>query len=184
MESGKLYSIKVKNRKNLTQGILVEEGEEWLFLIQLYTDYIIDGYQLVNKKYIEYTERTEKDIFTEKVLIANKKIHIPNLLKIPLSTEQLLSWFYNSRITVQIDNNDEMRCWIGKMRNATTKYLYLDILSPDGIWTGTYYTFKKDCIRLISFESDYINSLLAYNKVLENKLEDDTFPLATSTIIQ
>lgn len=169
MEIGKLYSIKIKDRKQRTIGVFIEEGKEWVLLIDLYADYLLDGYILVNKEYIENIERSEKDVFTEEVLIANDKINIPEYQKLPLITENLLKWFYDNQTVIQVENRDGTMSWIGKILGGTEKSIYLDNLDPKGIWTSTHFTFRKNAIRLISFDTDYIKSLVNYNKRLQDE---------------
>ena len=69
-----LYSFKIKGFVNKSRGIFLQVGEDWLLIKSLFADYILDGYQLLNKKYILSINQSEGDIFTQKVLTANGKI--------------------------------------------------------------------------------------------------------------
>jgi hypothetical protein len=73
INKGVFYSFKIKDRKRLESGILLVEGEDWGTDQQYFFDYIVDGYMLINKKYITSIHRTEKRMFTEKVLKASEK---------------------------------------------------------------------------------------------------------------
>lgn len=75
LEKNKFYSFKIKDRKRVESGFLIEEGEEWYLIRYLFTDYMIDGYMLLNKNYVSKVNRDDKIIFTEKVLIGNEKAH-------------------------------------------------------------------------------------------------------------
>lgn len=165
-EKCKFYSVKIRDHKQRINGILVNEGEEWVLLNYLLMDYLLDGYIFVNKKYIELIERTESEVFTEKVLLSNNKIHVSKNFKIPLVTEELLEWIYDTQLVIEIENKDESMSWIGKIWDMTEKSIFITDLTPKGIWTSSHYTFRKNSIRLIYFDTDYINSLLKYSLTL------------------
>lgn len=165
-EKGKLYSFKIKDRKKEEKGIVIANGEDWILLKHLFTDYIIDGYILLNKSYIKAINRDEDIIFIESVLKANNKINISKNLTLPLSIKLLFEWLSDNQIVFQIDNKDESMCWIGKIEDSTDKSIFLTNFTPKGTWKTSYYTFRKNNIRIISFDTDYINSLLNYNKTL------------------
>lgn len=169
IEEGKLYSFKIKDRKQEEKGIVIREGEDWILLIHLFTDYILDGYILINRQYIKSINRTKDDVFIESVLKANNRIEISNL-SIPLSKSEPLDWLQGRQCVFQIDNKEELKCWIGKIVDKTEKSIFLAPLTSKGQWDDNrYYTFRKEYIRMISFETDYINSLLVYNKILYQK---------------
>lgn len=168
IENGNFYSFKIKDRKQEEQGVLLAEGEDWILLMHLFTDYILDGCMLINKNYIKSINRDEKIIFKEIVLKANNKIKITENIEIPLSTNQLFNWLNEERVVFQIENKSEQTCWIGEICGLTEKSIFLAPLTPLGVWNASvYYTFRKMNVRLISFDSDYINSLLTYNKMLK-----------------
>ncbi len=166
LENGKLYSFKIMDRKEEEKGIVITDGEDWVLLEHIFTDYIVDGYILLNKRYIKAINRDEDIIFIENVLKANGKINISKNLAPPLSIKLLFEWLFDNQIVFQIDNKDESMCWIGKIEDSTDKSIFLTNFTPKGIWKTSYYTFRKINIRIISFDTDYINSLLNYNKVL------------------
>ncbi|MCD7972580.1 MAG: hypothetical protein LUG18_07910 [Candidatus Azobacteroides sp.] len=49
---GQFYSFKIRGRKEKEKGILIEEGKEWILIKSLFTDYVIDGFKIINKKYV------------------------------------------------------------------------------------------------------------------------------------
>jgi len=166
IEKGKLLSFKIKDRRQEERGILIADGEDWVFIHYLFSDYIIDGYRLLNKHYIKSINRNEEDIFIEKVLKANNKLDIPQSIETPFSTNLLLEWLHKTQTVFQIDNKEEDKCWIGKICRSTDKSIFLTNFTPRGTWENSYYIFRKNNIRIISFDTDYINSLLNYNKTL------------------
>ena len=71
---GLFYSIKIKKRKEKEYGVLIQEGKDWMLIKALFSDFILDGYKIINKKYIVSLEQTEDDLFVERVLKSNGKI--------------------------------------------------------------------------------------------------------------
>ena len=57
----------------------------------------------------------------------------------------------------------------GKISKILPKSFYFKELDTNGDWLDETTLYKKDTIRKINFDSDYLNSLLKYNKwKLEN----------------
>lgn len=151
----------MKYRKGKEQGIVIQEGEEWVLVKYLYSDYIVDGFMLLNKKYIEFTERNEDEIFFEKVLKANNKLDVPNL-DVPLTTNTLLKWLEDNQTTFQIDPKDESVCYIGRIIDILDKSIRFKAISAKGEWLGGYNLFRINSLMMISFDTDYINSIITY----------------------
>ena len=157
-----LYSFKIKGFKNRLQGIFLQEGNDWVLIKSLVSDYMLDGYQVLNKKYIISIKQTESDIFTEKVLQANGKILSQNL-NIPLSNTLLFDYFIKEKTVISVQTNKEDRVNIGYIDKLSDKSISLTPITPEGVWEyDKYYPFRKDFIRLIEFDTDYINSLVNY----------------------
>jgi hypothetical protein len=49
-------------------------------------------------------------------------------------------------------------CWLGKLKSIDNKSLVIDDITTKGKWDGQM-TFKTKDIRVIEFDTDYINSL-------------------------
>ena len=160
----KLISIKLKDRKEEERGILLEEGSEWIIILSLFTDYMLDGYKIINKKYIMSIYQTEDDIFTEKVLDANNKIPTSFSAKIPLTSNQLFIYLYETRTTFQLHLNRESSFYMGYIKEVLPKSFYFLPMNPKGKWLNYHFLFRMTYIRIVEIETDYTNSLLAYNK--------------------
>lgn len=161
IEKGLYYSFNMKYRKEKEQGIVIQEGEEWILVKYIFSDYIVDGFMLLNKKYIELTERNEDEIFFEKVLKANNKLDVPNL-DIPLSTNELIKWLQDTQTTFQIDPKDESVCYIGHIIDILDKSIRFKAISAKGEWLDGYDLYRINSLMMISFNTDYINSLITY----------------------
>lgn len=158
---GLYYSFKMKYRKEREQGIVIEEGKEWIIIKYMFSDYIVDGFMLLNKRYIELIERTENEIFFEKVLKANNKLDIKSL-DIPLSTNELLKWLKDTQTLFQIDPKDESVCYIGHIIDILDKSIRFKAISAKGEWLDGYDLYRINSLMMISFDTDYINSLITY----------------------
>lgn len=161
MKTNFLYTISLKSWKEKKQGFFQMENEEWLLLKSLFTDYMMDGVSIIHKKYISSIQRGEKEEFEEKVLLINKKvptdlftIDIDNLYNILLQEDKI----------IQVIRQDEFRSYIGKIIKINNKSILMKLLSPSGIWLRDPINIKKENIRTIDFDTDYINSLSTYSK--------------------
>lgn len=171
-ELNKFYSFKIKDRKLKELGFLIAEGEDWYLIHDLFADYVMNGYLLLNKAYVLDVCRDEDILFKEKVLFANDEFAKPPSISPPLSFELLFDWLEEEQLVFQIENGDESRLWIGKIVKSTDKSIFLKDLDPKGCWSSSYFTFRKKNIRMISFDSLYMNALLKYSLTLDDSRVD------------
>lgn len=163
---GLFYSIKIKKRKEKEYGVLIQEGKDWLLIKALFSDFILDGYKIINKKYIVSLEQTEDDLFVERVLKSNGKID--NIqLDIPLETLSLFQYLAANKYVIQLSLNKENISYIGLVADILPKSIYLNPLGKKGEWLNYDLLFRVDFIRIIEFNTDYINSLVTYSKFRE-----------------
>lgn len=160
---GLFYSIKIKDRKRSETGILIAEGEDWILIKSLFIDYIMDGYKLINKRYIVSINRDEEDIFTEKVLRVNNRVDY-DTRKIPLETKSLFKYLEKEQTVFDISTTSEDSIYIGKIQKLLVHSFYLKLLGTKGKWLDGSELFRMKSIRVISFDTDYIKSLLNFNK--------------------
>jgi len=124
---------------------------------------------LLNKRYILSINQSEDDVFTEKILVASGKI-CSQEIDYPLSMNSLFDYFMKQSTVISIQTNQEEKVNIGCIDKLSDKSIFLTPITPKGIWDeNCYYTFRKEFIRIIEFDNDYINSLIAYNKYIYDK---------------
>ena len=169
MERLKFYSILLKGREEKIQGILEQEGKEWMLLRCVFSDYIMDGWRVINKRYIYSIVREESEVFTEKVLKASKKWRSTKKRQLPLSTDLLFDYLKNTCSIFAFSLNDEFITFVGKIQKLLPKSFYITPISPRGKWLNECNIFKKERVRVIDIDTDYINSLIAYNNKYEKK---------------
>jgi hypothetical protein len=165
------YTIQLRGRENSLCGILIHSGIEWILLRYIPVDYVLDGYLLIRKKYIKKIIREENEIFNESVIhikyTAEKRFdEIERQLD---EITHILYYLMHREIIIQFDFSDDRVCYIGKIKKLYTKTMRVQNLDPRGNWEDeSSYLFEQT--RTIQFDNDYINSLIAYNKWLNNKI--------------
>lgn len=167
IEEDKLYSVKIKYRKEEEQAIVITIGKDWILAKSVF-DYMIDGYILICKNYIQSITRGEKEVFWESVLKVNNKWSL-QYIDVPLSTQELLNWLQETNTVFQIEPKDESVCYIGYILTILNKSIRFKPLSHKGIWLDGYDLYRITSLMLLKFDSDYINSLSTYNRKLGQK---------------
>jgi hypothetical protein len=120
-------------------------------------DYIIDGYVIFRNKNIESFCREVDEKWREKV-INLKGIHIDKNT-IPLKNlKTILEYLTDNFGVFQVYTKLETICYLGKLKSINTKEFIMENLNPKGKWKGQM-KFNATDIRVIEFDTDYINSL-------------------------
>jgi hypothetical protein len=160
--NGLMYNFSLKGRKEKIQGIVIDTGIEWIKLKYNPVDFIIDGYKIIRKKYINSFYREKDILFVEAVLKA-KKITFSEENQIPLdSIESIFKYLYENQIIFQFDLNDPNVCFIGRISSLKNKSFVIKNLDTSGQWMEER-SYRYDTIRTIEIKNDYLNSLIAYN---------------------
>jgi len=158
------YTIHLKRRKSILQGIFIYAGTEWILLKYTPVDYVLDGYLLVRTKYIKTIEREENEKFSEAVINLKWKITKEDKRYDNLdSVSAILYELMHNRIMIQFDFHDDSVTFIGEIEKINTQTIRIKDIDPKGNWDGiSLYKFER--IRTIQFDNDYVNSLKAYNE--------------------
>lgn len=164
MDNYKVYSIKIKSWEDTLSCIKINENNDWI-LIENLIDYSIDGLGIINKKYIKSVCRAEKEILTEKILEANHRVK-RDKIPIPLDTNSMIEYLYRNKVVFQISLKDDTYVFIGMIEKILKKSFYIKRINAKGIWMDSLMLFRIDHIRSLEFDTEYINSLLNYNKTL------------------
>jgi hypothetical protein len=155
---GQLVSVKFTDRKTPIYGYVIDYNDDWTLMKYNPVDYIIDGYILVRHKNIEGFRRDADEKWKEKVI--NLKGQQPTDKDIiPLTDlETILEYLTENFGVFQIYTKSESACYLGRLRSIDRKALVTDDLTPRGKWEGQM-KFRTGDIRVIEFDTDYINSL-------------------------
>lgn len=162
---GKLVSFKYRDRKEIFTGYLIDFNDDWTLIKYNPVDYVVDGYLLLKSDKILKYKRDEEEEFREKVLQAKNCIPTEQD-NIPITdlaeTLKIISDRFGA---FKIEEKEDTECFIGRFVKMTKHDLYIQELDPHGKWVEIN-KYKLQSIRPIEFDSDYINSLISYNKII------------------
>jgi hypothetical protein len=163
---GQLVSVKFTDRKTPIDGYIVDYNDEWTLMKYNPVDYIIDGYIIFRNKNIE-SYRRDKDEKWREIVINLKGLQPSEKDVIQINDlENILRYLTDNFGVFQVYTKSETACYLGKLKSIDKKEFLIDSLNPKGKWDGQM-KFKNGEIRVIEFDTDYINSL---KLVLDKKL--------------
>ncbi|WP_264558959.1 hypothetical protein [Flavobacterium sp. N2270] len=161
----KLVTIEFSDIKDSYSGFLLDFNEDWVLLRNNPVDYVIDGFVILRNKNIKHIIYDENSQFNEKV-IRLKKIKFTNDSIIPLSSlENILSYLTNKYGIFQVATKRSSSVYLGRLSEIDENEFFIDFLNINGVFDGEI-SFKNKKIRVIEFETDYINSLKTYSDSL------------------
>lgn len=152
-----LISITFEDKKDIYTGFLIDFSDEWILLKNNPVDYVLDGYVILRNKNVASIFREPGYDFVEKV-IRKKGLKTSAEDVIPLTDLYSILTYVNAKYGIfQIATRSDKAVYLGKI-NELDDELVLDFLSPTAEWDGVKY-FNPKKIRVIEFDTDYINSL-------------------------
>jgi hypothetical protein len=158
----KLVTLEFSDLKNSYSGFLLDFSDEWILLRNNPVDYIIDGFIILRNKNLESIIYDENNEFTEKV-IRLKKVKLINDFILPLSNLETILSFLNKKYGIfQLATKRESAVYLGRLIEITESQVFIQFLNTKGIFDGEI-DFKREKIRIIEFNTDYVNSLKAYS---------------------
>ncbi len=157
----KVFSFKIKRWKERLRGRIIAESENWILIESIPVDYAVDGYKFLNKKFINSTNR---GAFEEQIELVLKLKNVKRtLFRIEnLQTElDVMEWVEKKFELFEFQDNEQNALFIGKKnRIEKDKYLVINAITTEGIVDYDFdVKFKIKKIRVISFESDYFQSI-------------------------
>ena len=158
----KHITLEFSDIKNSFSGFLLDFNEDWILLRNNSVDYVIDGFVILKNKNLKAIISNEDNVFLEKV-IRLKKIKLTNEFIIPLlSLENILTFLTEKYGLFQIATKRKSAVYLGRLTEINENELYIEFLNFKGIFDGEIF-FKPKKIRVIEFDTDYVNSLKAYS---------------------
>jgi len=153
-----LISIAFTDKKEIFTGFLIDYSDDWILLKNNPIDFIIDGFIILKNKNIEAIERDEELEFNEKVIrLKGLKTNADDIIPIrDLST--ILNYINTKYGIFQIVKKSPKSVYLGKLIEVNDEILTIDFLDIRGSFGGEL-SFNPEKIRVIEFDSDYINSL-------------------------
>ena len=154
---GQLIAIKFTDRKTPVNGVVIDYNEDWTLMRYSPSDFVLDGYVILRHKNIGGFYRGEEERFTEKVI--RMKYRQDQSPAVPLTDLQaILSYLMDSYGVFQIETKSESACYIGRLNALDSSQLAIKSLTPRGKWSNIM-KFRPNDIRVVIFDTDYINSL-------------------------
>jgi hypothetical protein len=152
----KCVSFKLKGLKDSVEGIVLAIGKDYTLLAYNPADYQLDGYMILNHKYITGYRREEQEKFKQKIF----DVKGYETVEVPLDNidNLLLYLTYHYGVFGMNRKGRKGKFVLGRVHEINDDELVLKSLNPDGKWKG-WHEFPIGNILTIFFDSDYINSL-------------------------
>ncbi|MFV8378253.1 hypothetical protein [Flavobacterium sp. LB3R33] len=153
-----LISIEFEDKKDVFSGFLIDWTEDWILLKNNPVDFIIDGYTILKNKNVKSIIQDKDHEFTERVIkLKGLKTSAEEI--IPLKDLHSIITFLAKKYEIfQLTKKSDKAVYLGKLIDLNEKELVIDFLGTEGKFDGEM-SFKQNKIRVIEFDTDYINSL-------------------------
>jgi hypothetical protein len=153
-----LISIVFEDQKEIFTGFLIDWTEDWILLKNNPVDFIIDGYTILKNKNVKSIIQDEDYEFTERVIkLKGLKTNAEEI--IPLNDLSSIINFLASKYEIfQIATKSDKAVYLGKLIEINDEELIIDFLGAEGTFDGEM-SFKLNKVRVIEFDTDYINYL-------------------------
>ena len=153
-----LITIEFDDKKETFSGFLIDWTEDWILLKNNPFDFIIDGYTILKNKNVKSIIQDKDHEFTERV-IKLKGLKTSSDEIIPLQDlSSIIHFLANKYEIFRITKKSDKAVYLGKLIELQEKELLIDFLGTEGKFEGEM-SFKLNKIRVIEFDTDYINSL-------------------------
>ena len=153
-----LITIEFEDKKEIFSGFLIDWTEDWILLKNNPVDFIIDGYTILKNKTVKAIIQDKDHEFTERVIkLKGLKTSAEEI--IPLQDlSSIINFLANKYEIFQIATKSDKAVYLGKLIELNEEELVIDFLGTEGQFEGEM-SFKPNKIRVIEFDTDYINSL-------------------------
>lgn len=166
---GRLISVRFTDRKTPISGYVVDYSNDWTLMKFNPVDYVIDGSVILRHKNIEGFRASPVEKFREKV-VRLKGVKIQKTDIVPLTDlGSILHHLTDKHGLFLLYTKSETACYVGRLNSIDEKRLVIDYLNAKGKWDGRM-RFRPNDIRVIEFDSDYLNSLKLVSKGKHKKL--------------
>jgi len=155
----KVETYKIFGWKEKETGLLIDENDDWILVKHIPVDYVIDGYKLYNKKYLKNRKSKAKEEKIARVLrLKNTPTNAPDTFRFG-SILETLSWCEQKYGLFEFQDN-ETEIFYGTLELIEQDMFSIDMIKSNGKIEKEFdYEFSVDEISVITFESDYFESM-------------------------
>lgn len=157
----KLVEINIRRFKELIKGILLCSGTKWSLLRLNIVDYVLDGFQITNKKHVVYESEIKACTMLHRILsIKNRTEDVPFLIDSNIldDNESLFSFIKENDLFVAICLDREDTLYIGRINDVGKKSFSLDSYDVELQKSGII-KIEYTKVRYIQVHTDYLDSL-------------------------
>lgn len=163
-----LISLKLKSRRMPVDGIVIDYDKDWTLLKYNPVDYVLDGYILVNNKKVKGFQRSQEELFKEKI-IKLKTITLMNTNASAIfNLESIVAMLVSRNDLLQIETSSESVTCVGYASLINEESILLSSVNPNGK-KGSKRSIPINEIRTIQYENDYLTSLKLYIEHMKSK---------------
>lgn len=163
-----LVSIEFLDKKEIYNGFLIDYSDDWILLRNNPIDFIVDGFVILRNKNVEHIHRDEELEFTEKVIrLKGAKTNAEDIIPIK-DLDAIIRYIDKKHGVFQIAKKSAKSAYLGKLIELNNEELTIDFLDIRGEFGGEL-SFNPEKIRVIEFDTDYINSLKLVAQENQNK---------------
>jgi hypothetical protein len=153
-----LISVEFDDKKEIFTGFLIDYSDEWILLRNNPVDFILDGFVLLKNKNLQSIQRDADHEFTEKVIrLKGTKTNAEDI--IPIKDLASIVRYLDTKYGIfQISKKSSKSAYLGKLMELNKEELTIDFVDIRGQFGGEL-SFNPEKIRVLEFDTDYINSL-------------------------
>jgi hypothetical protein len=153
-----LIEIEFVDKKEIFTGFLIDYSDDWILLRNNPVDFILDGFVILRNKNILVVNRDQDLAFTEKIIrLKGLKTNSDDIIPIK-DLPTIISFLAEKYGIFQISKKSAKSAYLGKLIELNDEELIIDFLDTKGQFGGEL-SFNPEKIRVIEFDTDYINSL-------------------------
>ena len=171
LKYGQVYKFEVEGWEDDVIGVYLDKSTDWIMTINIPNDFMVDGHSIINKKFINNYYRSEEEVFVERVLFSKGLSYSDKpLFELRGFYEQFVE-IQKKEVCIEILEEDSEISYIGRILEVFEDSFDMQHVGTRGSWMEIV-THSMLEIRAINFNTDYINSLTSYRRMIKT---DPTF---------
>ncbi|SEC84066.1 hypothetical protein SAMN04489761_3738 [Tenacibaculum sp. MAR_2009_124] len=141
-------------------GVVLDENENWILIKSIPVDFQIDGYKLINKKYIENRFSNNNESLKKVLKLRKSVFEKPQGFEYNNDVIEIFKQIETQYGCFEFQDEMEDELFYGVLNEINKDGFYIDSIKSDGVVDLDFdVEFSKDSIRIISFGSDYFKAI-------------------------